>query len=280
MYALGCGLAHYLGYAIQWYGYWIGQVFILCTQLAGYYLKLYFELHGQLNNIKVNSRSTDSSLPRWGKLTKNRLLSVIYSLLTVGAMFVVLLLTQGHKSISLILIVVISLLFTFFYGVPPFRLIYSGYGELSQAILLANLVPAFSFIIQTGQLHRLLAMMTFPVTMLFIAMVLALSLVSYASDIKNEHKTLMVRIGWQYGMYVHNLLILVAYLIFILAFALGLPWSLTWPGLLTIPVAAYQVHQISQIAGGAKPRWKILEYTSLSTLMLTAYFLTLAIWTR
>ena len=65
------------------------------------------------------------------------------------------------------------------YAVPPVRLVYSGYGELVLAILFANLFPALAFLLQTGELHRLLAMLTFPLTLLYLAALLALSLRAY-----------------------------------------------------------------------------------------------------
>jgi hypothetical protein len=59
----------------------------------------------------------------------------------------------------------------------------------------------------------------------------------------------------------------------------GLPWSLTWPGLLGLPFGVFQIVQMNGIAAGAKPRWRLLMITAGTTFALTAYFITWALWT-
>jgi 1,4-dihydroxy-2-naphthoate octaprenyltransferase len=174
----------------------------------------------------------------------------------------------------------LAFLVAFFYAVPPFRLVYSGYGELALSLQMANIIPALAFLLQVGNLHRLLAMITFPITALYLAMLLALSLEGYASDEKYRRKTSMVRLGWQRGMNLHNLLILFGFLLFGLAAILGLPWSLTWPGLLGLPLGLFQIWQMSLIASGAKPRWRLLSFNAVATVVLTAYLVTFTLWTH
>jgi hypothetical protein len=65
-----------------------------------------------------------------------------------------------------------------------------------------------------------------------------------------------------------------------LAFVLGLPWSLTWPGLLALPIGLFEIIQINQISGGSKPRWTVLNFTASALIGLTVYFITLALWTH
>jgi len=78
----------------------------------------------------------------------------------------------------------------------------------------------------------------------------------------------------------HNLLILAAYFFIGLDLLLGLPWSIAWPALLTLPLGIFQIWQMVQIANGAKPRWGLLELNAVATLGLTAYFITFALWTH
>jgi 1,4-dihydroxy-2-naphthoate octaprenyltransferase len=187
----------------------------------------------------------------------------------------------SNKAINLqgLLILGIAFLLAFFYAVPPLRLVYSGYGELSHAIFIANLVPAFAFLLQTGEVHRFLPMLTFPLAFLYLAMSLALSLKDYPENLKNNRKTLLVRLGWPNGMRLHNILILATYVLLTLAFVSGLTWGLTWPGLLTLPLAGFQVWQFIQINAGAKPHWGLLSLTAIGTLLMTAYLITFTLWT-
>jgi 1,4-dihydroxy-2-naphthoate octaprenyltransferase len=172
-----------------------------------------------------------------------------------------------------------AVLLAFFYGVPPFRLAYKGFGDLSESILIASLFPALGFILETGELHRLVPMLTFPLLALLLAMRLAQSLETYLPDQRLERRTMMIMLGWQRGMQIHNVLILSGYLLLAAAAAFGLAWSLTWPALLSLPVGLFQIVQMNQISGGAKPNWRLLRLTAAATFGLTVYLMLLAVGT-
>jgi 1,4-dihydroxy-2-naphthoate octaprenyltransferase len=175
---------------------------------------------------------------------------------------------------------ILCFLGAFFYSAPPVRLASTGYGELTTSILVANLVPAFAFLLQVGNLHRLVAMTTFPLTALHLAMMLAFELPDYASDLKQEKRTLMVRLGWKTSMGMHNALILVAYLLLALAVTLGMPFFIALPAFFTLPVGLLQIWQMRRIAEGAAPNWRTLTLTALVLFGATAYLLAFAYWTR
>jgi 1,4-dihydroxy-2-naphthoate octaprenyltransferase len=110
-------------------------------------------------------------------------------------------------------------------------------------------------------------------------MVLALSLHAYTDQMRQNRRTLMMRLGWQRGMFLHNVLIFMAYLLLAIAAIFGLPWFLTWPGLLTLPLGVFQVWHIIRIANAYPPRWRLLTLTAISLVGLTSYLLALALWT-
>jgi 1,4-dihydroxy-2-naphthoate octaprenyltransferase len=279
-YSLGGGLARYLGHIINWTNYFIGLACIIMLQISSYYLKEYYDLlevpASYTRNRNKSKRAEDEPDP---VNPRQPLLLASVTTLTVGAVLTVLLYADKAFNQSLLVILGIAFFIAFFYAVPPLRLVYSGYGELAQALLIANLAPAFAFLVQASDLHRLLPMLTFPVTALFLAMMIVFSLQDYASDLKQDRKTLLVRLGWQRGMALHNILILFAYLLLVFAAFLGLPWHLTWPGLLSLPIGLFQIWQMWQISIGSKPRWGLLNFTSLASVLLTAYLLVLALWT-
>ena len=112
--------------------------------------------------------------------------------------------------------------------------------------------------LQTGELHRLVAMSTFPLIALHFAMMLVFELPDYANDIKFEKLTLMVRVGWEHGVTFHNILILVAYLLIGLAMLFGFPsvgrttcFALTPAGVVPNLVCQSNCY-------GAKPNWNLL----------------------
>lgn len=281
LYSLGAGLVVYLGGNIRWPVYWLGQASILLLQLSSFYLQAYYDHPDALGRAwrkRISKGEDDHALAE--RLPRVFWLQAAVTTLTIGAVLTVLLLSSHAINPATLLILGFAFLLSFFYAVPPVRLVYTGYGELANAFLMVNLTPALAFMLQTGEIHRLLAMLTFPLTALYLAMTLALSLSEYSTDmLLTERRNLLIRIGWERGMNLHNLLILFAYLLLGIAALLGLPWALAWPPLLTLPIGLYQIYQISQISAGAKPRWGLLIITAMATLGMTAYLITLALWT-
>ncbi|HEY9087514.1 MAG TPA: prenyltransferase [Anaerolineaceae bacterium] len=281
LYGLGGGIANFLGYTIDWTVYWIGQASVTFLQLSSFYLKAYYDTpQPEETDSPVENKPDAPRKEFTGQLSRQVVLQSALVMMTVGAVLTVLLLWSGSIQPPAFLFLGFAFLLAFFYAVPPLRLVYSGYGELTTAILMANLVPGLAFLFQVGDLHRLVAMLTFPLTVLYLATLLARTLQKYGADVRYNRRTLMVRMGWQFGMNVHNILILVAFLMFGAAALLDLPWSLTWPALLSLPVGLYQMYLVSQMMRGGKPRWNLLNLTAMATFGLAVYLLNLALWTN
>jgi 1,4-dihydroxy-2-naphthoate octaprenyltransferase len=130
------------------------------------------------------------------------------------------------------------------------------------------------------ELHRLLAMATFPLTLLHLAMMLAFELPDYATDLKYGKRTLMVRAGWQRGMLLHNILVLSGFALLGLAAIMGLPTWIALPTFFVLPVGLLQIWQMIRIEQGSKPNWTLLTLAAVTSFGLTAYLLVFGFWTR
>lgn len=280
LYALGAGIARYLGTSINWNVYLLGQIWGTLLQLATQFLNEYFDIEYDLKNPNRTFLTGGSGALGPGKLPRATALWSAAGCLAVVASITVLLLNEGDITPVAAVLMVLIVFGAIFYAVPPVKLESSGYGELTTAILVSNLVPAFAFVLQTGHLHRLLAMSTFPLTFLFLGMLLAFELPDYGSDLKYGKRTLMVRAGWQLGVNIHNLMILFGYLIMAIAVLLGLPTGIALPVILSLPIGLLQIWTINRIASGGKPNWTLLTLTGLLMFTSAAYLLTLAFWTR
>lgn len=282
LYALGGGIANYLGYIIDWPVYWIGQGAVTALQLSSFFLREYFDLAGQEPFAAPPPRrprttpEEDDGVP--APPARVSFLQLGYTAITVAAVLTALLVGIRALNLPALLFLSLSFALAIAYAVPPLRLVYSGYGELAMSILQANFFPALAFLLQSGEFHRLLALLTFPLTFLYLALTLARSLQTYMEDLRRERRTMMARLGWQRGMNVHNLLILFAYFLLGVSVAAGLPWSLAFPVFLSLPVGLFQIWQINGIANGAKPRWRLLSITAMATVGLAVYFMNLALW--
>jgi len=281
-YLLGLGIANYLGRPLNWTVVILGQLWVTSLQLATHYLNEYFDFpHDASNRNRTAFTGGSGVLGREeGQLRPRIALIAAYCALTVTALATFVLSRLGSLNSIVLTIMAFAVLGAIFYSTPPVRLSTSGYGELTTSILLANLVPAFGFALQTGEIHRLLAMSTFPLTALTLASILNLEFPDYASDIKVGKRTLFVRLGWQNAIRAHHLLVLSGFLLFAVSLAAGLPAAIALPPFLTLPLALLQIWYMGRIAEGLKPNWTALTLNALAITAACAYLLTYAFWTR
>ncbi|MEN6409210.1 MAG: prenyltransferase [Anaerolineaceae bacterium] len=268
-YMLGIGIAHYLGIPMRIAAFWEGMACVVLLQVSSQYLKAYFDGVG----VSDERRQVEP-----GKLTRRMILIAAVSTLTIGAVMTVLVYRDGYLTGPTMIVLAASFGIAFFYSAPPLRLGNSGYGELISSILIANMIPAFAFLLQAGELHRLVAMSTFPLTAQVMASMLMFSFPDYSLIPKGDRRTLLDRMGWRRGMALHNYLLLFSYLILVSAALFGFPWRIAWQPLLTIPLSLFQIWQMGKIADGQKPRWQILVFVSLMIPALTAYLMTASFW--
>lgn len=281
-YALGAGIARYLGFSLDPVRFLFGQLFVTALQLSTHYLNEYFDAPGDNRNSNRTPFTGGSGVlgEGEGKLPYNTALLAASTALAAAALAAFFLARAANLDSTAITIMVLGFFGAFFYSVPPLRLASSGFGELTTSILMANLVPAFAFVLQAGELHRLLPMSTFPLTSLILAAFLAFELPDYASDLKTGKRTLMVRVGWRQAMRLHHLFILTAYLLLGLAYVQGLPVAMALPSILTLPLGLLQIWYLRRIADGIKPNWTALTFNAVVLVGAVAYLLTYAFWTR
>jgi 1,4-dihydroxy-2-naphthoate octaprenyltransferase len=196
------------------------------------------------------------------------------------ASLTVLLLQNGQGSPLVVLVISLMFLGSFFYSSPPIRLVSSGYGELTTSIIVANLVPIFAFLLQYGDFHRLLALTTFPLTAIHMAMMVVFEFPDYATDIKFNKKTLLVRMGWERGMDLHNSLILGGFLLIGIAASFNLPLPIALPAFLPLPLGLFQIWQLRRISDGMKPNWRLLGLTAVALFASVTYLFAFTYWTR
>ena len=196
LYALGVGMARYLGSPIDWVVVTLGQAWVTTYQLGFHYLNAYF-LHP--TTPRDRTRITIPTDNENGKIEMRRdllMYAAFASLAAATSLTLVLMQKEGING-SIFILQGLFLIGAIFYCVPPLRLVNSGYGELVRSIIMANLVPAFAFILQHEELHRLVGMTTFPLTMIHLEMLLAIQLPDYYQNLKMGVQTLLVRLGWE-----------------------------------------------------------------------------------
>jgi len=270
-YALGTGIARYLGRADSPLNFWLGFGWITLLILAMNLLTAYFRPPNEplLENETLKERN-------W---VRAAMFQISIILLSVVALLTLSLLLNGISPLALVLALLI-ILAAIAYALPPLRLLTSGFGELLLAVILALLLPAFSLSPQMGELHRLLGAVAFPLTALSFAFFLVLDFPTYAEDRKYERGTLLLRIGWERAIPLHHILLLAAYLLFASMPLFGLPRAIFAPAFYVAPFALFQIYYLQKIAQGAPPNWKFLKILAYSVIGLTLYVLIFTLWTR
>lgn len=280
VYAAGAGIAHYLGAVIDWNTYILGQLWVSLLQLGTQYLNEYFNGPADQTNENRTLLTGGSGALGPGKLTRRTAQLAAAVCLALLASLTVVLMASVKPPPSAYLIMGVALVGALSYSVPPVKLESSGYGELITSVTVGFLVPAYAFALQEGEVHRLVAMIGFPLVAAHMAMLIAFSLPDYINDLKNEKRTLLIRAGWQNGMLIHNILILVVYLLLLLAWATGLPNFAVRAGMLSLPVGLFQIWQMRRIANGAPVNWNALTIGAAAHFVVISYLLAFAFWTN
>jgi 1,4-dihydroxy-2-naphthoate octaprenyltransferase len=273
MYILGVGIARYLGVIIDTGVFSQGLVWVLSLQLGVHFLYGYFAQPPAIEKKKDNDDTGQRlrrEIPLWLGITS----------LTITTSFTLVLLRSGVVDGAVYLVMGLLLLGSFISVVPPFCLVDSPYRVIILSIMLANFIPALAYMLQENELHRLLTMTTFPLTLLHFAMLLALEFQGYAADLKQARPTLLVRLGWPRGMRLINILILSGYLLLGVAMLFGLPLNLALPAFFVLPLALFLIWYLTRIAEGAKPHWIALNAMAILVYGLTTYLLAFSFWTR
>lgn len=271
-YILGAGVARYLGITQNLVVFWLGLGGVLLAQFG---MGLLAEAHRPVDQPS----DTDENRPERVNL-RNAALTLSISALAAIAVIAILLGQEGALSPVAILFLGLSLLAVLAYAVPPMRLVDAGFGEFILAVHIGMISPALGFILQQEEYHRLVGIVSFPLTLLALAYFIVQDFPTFGVDVKYDRRTLLRTMGWQRAVPFHNILVMSAYILLAGALLFGLAWGLIWPAFLSFPFALLQIYWLRNISQGAKPIWSLLIVNSVAVFGLTAYLLTFAFWLR
>jgi len=279
LYALGVGIARYLGNPVDWSRVLLGQTWVITFQLGSHYLSAYFLLPANPRDPSRIAITDNGDEPHVG-IRRDLVLLSAFTAFTATASLTLILMRFSNLTHGILILMGLMFAGAILYAVPPFRLGNSGYGELILSITMADFFPALGYMFQNDELHRLVAMTTFPLTMLYLALLLAVQLSHYPQDLRLGRGTLLVRLGWERGVVFHNILLLGSFLLIGIAMLFGLPVGVAMPVFFVLPLSLFQIWLMTRIASGAKPNWRVLNFTAIFSFGLTAYLFTFAYWVR
>lgn len=272
LYGLGAAMVRYLGGDVPIGAYLLGQLIVTGLQLAAHVLDSFYAHPGdrlrpglKLSVGSPELQATSISL-RW-------LFTFAVGCLALAGSLTALLLALGWLTLATAVILLSLALAAVLYGMPPVRLSESGYGELTAAFFLGAGVPALSFTLFHGELHRLLLLSTPPLVALLFGSMIALSLPSFGRGGLGARKNLVARIDWPLAMRLHDVSVLLGFLLVGAALAAGLPWRVGYGALLAFPLGLAQIWYMNRIRAGAPPNWPLLIGSAYTLVCLMAYLM-------
>lgn len=274
-YALGIGIAHYLGAKLDWVNLVLGLAGGMFLLEMRNFLSAYFD-HPDTPTSTLHK--DDPFYDSLRGVKRQALLQIALTVLTAGMTVIVILILRSALSAAGFLMFGVAFVICFFSAPPPLRLEKNGYGELLEALFVAALIPAIAVVLQGKTLSYFLLMLSLPLALIYLAMKIAQSFESYGYEITHGSRTLIARLGWQKAMSLHNILIIAAFILIGVFGLLGLSWSFVWPMLLGLPIGGFQIFLIQQIAEGAKPRWRLLRLVSAGLFLLMTYLIIVSLW--
>ena len=276
LYLLGIAVAVYSGVRIDWQNAVIGLIALLSLHVGMKFLHTHFALDAdlltrleeifELNKAKRAGDQLIIDRPRF-----------LFALLSLPFFFsfllsVMVLAQQGALSIGFGLVLFLMLALWGCLILPPLQLLSSPYRDLAAGIQWVIFYPIFGSILQRSMLPDVLFLFTLPLFLVFLSSSIALQFEQYDEELRRDSKTLLVQIGWETGMRIHNLLLLIAFVVLLLMPILfSLAWPLVWPLLIALPFAVAQLGQMIHIHNAGTPNWRLLKFSAQATCILLLY---------
>ena len=271
-YLLGASIPAYLGKPFQLVPFLLGLTITMLAQISMSYMREVFRPH--------NEPLIEGETPQKKETLRNNLLYISIGMVGTIALIAFLIYVNFTPVLQTFFFLFSSFILVLAYSIPPLHFVNRGFGELILAVHIAYIIPSIAFLLQAGEMSRLLTALLLPLTTLALAYFLILNFTTFPEDQKYERGTLLRRLTWERAVPLHHILIVFTYLTFALAPLFGFSLNLIAPAFLTLPFAIFQIYQLQAISNGNPPNWKLLTATALAVFGLTIYFLTLTFWIR
>ncbi len=239
-----------------------GLLAVLFFLIAMEFLNLLFCSEGDLEQTLIQ---------RFGNLNYRLIYFVLVAVFIIIAAAICVL--QINNPMSLI-IAGLMVFFIISYTAKPFRLIYSGYGEIIHAILIAFLIPTFAYTIQSmGTLHFAFVYLCIPFFVLVLADRFISENQSLSQDIDRYHTTAVMRFGSVLTLRIALYLIAFSYIFILFLGVVAIPWRFIIRWFISMPVAVFLIWNLNKVLSGEKPAWQLITFLSKSLIYLNLLLL-------
>jgi len=263
MHAVGVFIALADGALLSWPSLLWGQVAITAIQLMTHYSNEYFDLAADRANPHPTRWAGGSQVLIDGGLrpAAAAVTATIFGVLGLAAGLVLALVIEaGPLALPLILL---AFALALQYSAPPLVLHSRGLGEITEAAIVMGLTPLVGYYLQQGALAFRSFLGLIPLMLLQVNMMLILNLPDELGDRAAGKRTLVVRLGGQRAVTLHNGLLVTAYLSLPLLLLAGMHPLVAAAILVPAPVALWQALRLAHGGWREPSRWNNLTFWAI-----------------
>jgi 1,4-dihydroxy-2-naphthoate octaprenyltransferase len=272
LYLLGVSIAISTGVPFKPGRFILGQVLVTSVQLMVHYGNEYFDR--EVDQAVKENRTWFSG---GSGVLPDEALSPLVALRAGQVCACISLVTLVVVAIQAPLLGMLGLLealLAWFYSAPPVSLVNRGWGELTASVISAFCVPLTGLTLQTGSINipPVLMIVSLPLVLIHMSMLIAFEFPNLPADAAFGKRTLVVRLGIRHAAWLHNALIVAAFLFYGVFTLLGYPYV----GLASryvffiLPLAIWQVIRIGWHVRHAQARYHWLTSGAIGLFGLTA----------
>ncbi len=239
MYGLGVTMALYRGDVFDWWAYLWGQLAVTSIQAMTHFANEYFDLETDRANTSPTFLTGGSRVLPDGDLPPRSALVAAGAACLAAITFIVILAITTPTDSVFLFIFAAMLILAWGYSAPPFRFHSRGLGELTATTVMAGLTPVTGYLLQTGTLDGIPFTALIPLACFQLSSMMAVAFPDIESDAATAKNTLVVRLRGGAPV-MHNLFLLLGYVVLPVLYLAGMPGVAVLAVALTTPLGIWQ----------------------------------------
>ncbi len=214
------------------------------------------------------------------KIKSSEILGYIF-LIFSSLLIITFFLSQKHKlnasTLIWFLLLVLLIMANMF---RSFRIWSQPYRWFLEGLCISPVLLFLSSSLQGYPPGKILFFLSLPILFLYLSSALTLYFQSFSVDSAKGTRSPLVVIGWEKTIWLHHILIILAYTTFGFYFISSGSWIIAWPVLLVFCLSSFEIFILYRLSTGMKPMWGLLKATAVIQIVGALYILLFAFLTH
>ncbi|MFZ3070093.1 MAG: hypothetical protein WA110_03100 [Anaerolineaceae bacterium] len=154
------------------------------------------------------------------------------------------------------------------------------YRWLVDGLIVSPISLFFASSVQGLAPGRILFFLSIPLLLFYLTSSTCLQFERYSSELSKGTRSFLVTLGWEKGVVIHNIILLLAFIFFGVYLYVSGAWSIAWPVFLMLIISLAEVYLLQRLAEGMKPNWRLLRAVAVFQYLGVVYILLFAFLTH